>query len=514
MDSWLYDPSVIGRWEHTPTVVPILERIEIIERDQGDFVEATAVQPEDLLPEVADYEVGPGDALVVEIWDFVQPGTPSQFQLVVDPRGAIDIPQLGRINVLGLTQDEIRERIHVALREAGIIEDALVGVTLAQQRQQTFAVFGAVAGVGRYFIPAPDYRLLEALTEAGGVPPIVRKVYVIRQTPLTDEAERGQGVRPAPKPDMPGRQQQPGEAPGRDLEQLIEELTRPEGEGQGQGGQGGNPAVVSPSEFSSGNDSSALALALEQSAEQQPPRVVQPPIDLPDEPSAPRTPEREEERPGSVSGTAGGEAGRWMFLNGEWVRYTRRAADAGAGLPEGEDLLSNRLRASDLVTQRVIEVPTEPLLQGVAEYNIVIRPGDVIRVPFPEQGEFYMGGPGIARPGTYSLPGSGRITMQQAVIAAGGLNGIGVPWRVDLTRRIGDNRQATIRLNVKAIFEGGQPDIFLKPDDVVNVGTSFWATPLAVIRNGFRMTYGFGFLLDRNFGNDVFGAPPTRIVGQ
>jgi hypothetical protein len=22
------------------------------------------------------------------------------------------------------------------------------------------------------------------------------------------------------------------------------------------------------------------------------------------------------------------------------------------------------------------------------------------------------------------------------------------------------------------------------------------------------MTYGFGFLLDRNFGNDVFGAPP------
>jgi len=28
------------------------------------------------------------------------------------------------------------------------------------------------------------------------------------------------------------------------------------------------------------------------------------------------------------------------------------------------------------------------------------------------------------------------------------------------------------------------------------------------------VTYGFGFLLDRNFGNDVFGAPPTNQFGQ
>jgi hypothetical protein len=25
------------------------------------------------------------------------------------------------------------------------------------------------------------------------------------------------------------------------------------------------------------------------------------------------------------------------------------------------------------------------------------------------------------------------------------------------------------------------------------------------------MTYGFGFLLDRNFGNDVFGPPPEFV---
>ena len=42
-------------------------------------------------------------------------------------------------------------------------------------------------------------------------------------------------------------------------------------------------------------------------------------------------------------------------------------------------------------------------------------------------------------------------------------------------------------------------------------GTNFWATPLAVIRNGFRASYGFGFILDRNFQGDVFGADSANF---
>ena len=200
-----------------------------------------------------------------------------------------------------------------------------------------------------------------------------------------------------------------------------------------------------------------------------------------------------------------------MFLNGEWVRVMRRPAGGEAGLPEGADPLAGTTD-QDLVTQRVIEVPTEQLLQGVAAYNIVIRPGDVIRVPFPESGQYYMGGPGVFRAGAFLLPQEG-VTLTRAVLAAGGLSSIATPWRVDLTRKVAADRQATIRLNLKAIYEGAQPDIYLRPDDMINIGTSFWATPLAVIRNGFRFSYGFGFLLDRNFGNDVFGAPPTNRLG-
>jgi len=41
--------------------------------------------------------------------------------------------------------------------------------------------------------------------------------------------------------------------------------------------------------------------------------------------------------------------------------------------------------------------------------------------------------------------------------------------------------------------------MYLKPDDVIEVGTNAVAPFLAAIRGGFRMTYGFGFLYDRNY---------------
>ena len=76
---------------------------------------------------------------------------------------------------------------------------------------------------------------------------------------------------------------------------------------------------------------------------------------------------------------------------------------------------------------------------------------------------------------------------------------------MDLIRRIGDNQEATLRLDIKAIFDGTQPDFFLKPNDTINFGTNALLTPLAVLRSGFRASYGFGFILDRNFEQELFG---------
>ena len=82
------------------------------------------------------------------------------------------------------------------------------------------------------------------------------------------------------------------------------------------------------------------------------------------------------------------------------------------------------------------------------------------------------------------------------------------------TRVVADGREATVRLDLKAIRNRTEPDLYLKPDDHIIIGTNFWAFPLAVLRNGLRATYGYGFILDRNFGNDVFGAPPGSFGTQ
>lgn len=528
-DSWMFDQSVVGRWEHTPTTVPILERLDVIEEDSGQYVERTPVQPEDLIPEVSDYEFGPGDAVQIEIWDFVQPGQPDQRQVLIDSRGYLELPQVGRINVLGLTSDDIRELIRQVLRERGILQDALVTVQPLSQRQQTFAVFGAVQNTGRFLVPTPDYKLLEALTEAGGLSPAIPKIYIIRQAALSDSASRGIGVDRASKP-LPGQApEQTPEGRGRDINQLIEELTAPAptpppAESPLPPAEVPLPAREQPPIDLPGDESPKSMGAF--GTNERPARVLRrqdqpeqsgggtgqaqqpPPIDLDDatrkpEPRLPNTPVVDQAEPSS---------GRWMFLNGEWVRVTRKPA-VSAGLPESSQTLEGR-PVAPLVTQRVIEVPSAPLLQGAAEYNIIVRPGDVIHVPPPEVGNWYIGGPGIVRAGTYSLPGTGRLTLSKAIMAAGGLNSLAVPWKVDLTRMVGEDRQATIRLNLRAIVEGTNPDVFVKDQDVINIGTSFFATPMAIIRNGFRFTYGFGFLLDRNFGNDVFGAPPSNVLGQ
>lgn len=483
VDAWMFDPSVVGRWEHTPTVVPILERIDVIESDSGEFVDVSEVTPDDLIPEPREYTLAPGDFVRAEIFDLIQTGAAAAFDLSVDPQGFLQIPQLGRVQVADMTAMQVEAAIRRRMIEAGIARiEPLVSVQILGRRQQTFSIFGAISNPARYNIPYPDYRILDALTDAGGVSPVIKRVYIIRQIPLSDEMTRGMAPeRPDRSPVRPEgpRPQQP---PVEDLGDLIDELTRPT---EPTNSERPRPSVVSPSMLT---DADAPFIDLD-----SPRPVGQRATPIPGDP-----PQRH----------ATPASGSWVFLEGRWVQVM--PASQAAGLPEAPDPLQDGRSDEMLVTQRVIEVPTEPLIRGIAKYNIVVRPGDVIHVPAPATGVVYMGGPGIARGGTYNLPVAGRLTLQRAIIAAGGLNAVAIPERVDLTRVVGQGKQATIRLDVRAIFEGTHPDIYLKPDDMVNVGTNFWATPLAVIRNGFRMSYGFGFLLDRNFGNDVFGAPPTN----
>ena len=69
----------------------------------------------------------------------------------------------------------------------------------------------------------------------------------------------------------------------------------------------------------------------------------------------------------------------------------------------------------------------------------------------------------------------------------------------EVVRRIGEDRQVYAVVDLDKISSGQQPDIYLKPNDIVRVGTTPVAPFIAAFRNAFRFTYGFGFLYDRNY---------------
>lgn len=150
--------------------------------------------------------------------------------------------------------------------------------------------------------------------------------------------------------------------------------------------------------------------------------------------------------------------------------------------------------------REIIRVPYDKLKKGELKYNVVIKPGDLIFAPGPRTGVYYMGGQ-VASPGAYSLSGT-QITLSQAIVSARGFSETAVPWRTEIVRRLPGDKNVFVMVNLSKIFAGEEPDIYLKPDDRINVGTTWWAPFLASVRNGFRFTYGFGFLYDKNFNED------------
>ncbi|MFA9476757.1 polysaccharide biosynthesis/export family protein [Phycisphaerales bacterium AB-hyl4] len=445
-----FDQSVVGRWERTPVTLPILDRLDVIDEQAGQRLDVTGVQAEDLVPDVREYVVGSGDLITVTIFELIRPGEDAVQTRRIDEVGRFRLPIVGAVRASNMTPTELEQHISEVLESEGVLRNAEVSVIVQEARQSTFSVLGEPAqggtAVGTYTIPKPDFRLLDALAMARGVPGRTKRLLIYRQSPLTDEVA---GV-VRDRDDENGENGDPGEAQQDDPADLIDELLRGEDRDTNRSVNG--------------------------------------------------QPERRE-APRGIDDGLGTDEGRapWVYVGSEWVRADSPAARAGRRTSDRDDLAA----LSEMITQRIIEIPYDRLLEGDMRYNIVIRPGDVIRVPAPTAGFVYIMGE-INRPGAYVVPGENDLTLKQLIASGGNLGPLAVPERVDLTRRVGTSQEATVRLNLRAIFNGTEPDLFLKPNDIVNIGTSFWAQPLAIFRNGFRVTYGFGFLLDRNFGPDVF----------
>lgn len=478
VNSFLFDQSKTGRFQFYPTTIPVLDRIDVIEPQQEFWSRATPPTQDDLIPRDLAYYIYPGDTLSVGIYELDQPGTWKIIPGRVDAAGNFRVPgELGDVRAAGLTAQQFEDELRKQLKEK-VMTNPQVNVHIETSGGLRYTVYGFVQNTGQFNLDNPNLRLLDALANAGGVPPSTKRVYVIRQIVL-DEVMRttfdphrtGGGVGPATRPSTT----QPS------IEDLLNQLENK--------GNTTRPAV-SPGmmpQDSKGNSVDIDQLEPIRGTDNKPP-----PVDV------------DVLKPASRPAQGGADSWFYDQERGEWVRVP------GKGPQNQSPSATQPLAEPSMVLDRIIEINYENLSRGDSSQNIVVHPNDRIYVEGPDQGLVYIEGE-ISRPGTYNLPGTGRLTLSRLISTAGGLGPIAVPTRIDLTRVVGHNLEAKIRVDLAAIRQGTEPDIIMKPDDQIIIGTDFWSTPLAIIRNGFRATYGFGFILDRNFGTDVFGVPPGGV---
>jgi len=154
----------------------------------------------------ADYRVGPGDVLEVEVYD-----DPDLSGLVtVQHGGEISFPLLGDVDVNGLTVREVRETLTRLLAKDYLV-DPQVTVRVKEHRSQWVTLVGEVVRPGKYFLQGSK-TLLELLTEAGGFTSQASGEVVVSRseatgTPAGGENGGSEPVRIFLSPDQPPAQQ-------------------------------------------------------------------------------------------------------------------------------------------------------------------------------------------------------------------------------------------------------------------------------------------------------------------
>ncbi len=577
-DSFI-DPSRTGYFETTPTAMPILTRIDVIEPigPGQDFVK---VDPSMLKPSETAYTFSAGDILQISIPSLMQTGQTEIADRIIDQSGDIQLPVINKVRAAGLTTEELQNLIESRLK--GVITNPQAFVALKEGRTFQYRVLGSVDQPGIFALTKPDFRLLDALATARGASVNTSRILITRVETLdehkaeydrkpssktgdsgakTQQSAASQNSTSTPQTSAPAVAPSPAiSAPSSvDIDQLINELPGATTQATPTAAPATEPAAAPTAE-------PAAAPTMEPTAAP----ATEPGADPKNIPSKKQTqlgmlraasrqappvdidqlePAKADDRAGAnlnstaTSNSSDGASGdQFIYDNASqsWVRKssitataTSQAtttdsnstttgasqsssapADAGnnAGLRSVENAKINKQRNSEIKEKTiVIDIDYNQLVRGDSSLNIVIKPGDAIYCDSGDVGVVYIDGE-ISRPGVYNLPTAGRLTLSRLVAAAGGVSELAIPERCDLIRRLDSDKEACVRISLLAIRNRGEPDLFLKRDDHIIVGTNFWALPLSRVRRDLSFPNSIGFQLDRNFGNDVFGAPPSGIT--
>jgi len=123
------------------------------------------------IPTPDNYQLGPGDELVIDIWGAAE----QTYQLTVSPEGTISIANLGPIYVNGLSMDQARKRIRSSLtkiysglkKQGDAPTDTHARISLGNIRSIKVTVMGEARNPGTYTLPSLA-TVFNALYSAGG----------------------------------------------------------------------------------------------------------------------------------------------------------------------------------------------------------------------------------------------------------------------------------------------------------------------------------------------------------
>jgi protein involved in polysaccharide export with SLBB domain len=535
-----------------------------VQREVVPAEEFPGPTPEDLKRPEQDYVLGSGDLVDVTIFELLTPGQAYTTRQRISQSGRVTLPYLGSIQCAELTARGLEEKL-ADLLEPDYLVDPQVTVFVMEYRNLEISILNGVPRPGRYPLESQGMTLLELLAQAGGVLQLVEDYGFIIRDYTPDEADllrlEGSPESPpeeaqeaeaapaapaaegaAPAPAAPAAGEEPAPAPA-----ATEAPPAPEA---------ADPAAPQ-TEAAEARD------ALERMAEGEMPEVKRieeveagagapasaPEAEAPAEPPAPQAEARAEE----ALATDRKELSHWVWSDGQWVEVKTEAAEGGEGVvaeaapastageaggpaPEAPEAvaageaaapaeapapastageaggpvdqarlrLEAKLRRLGVVQgsgqlKRIVRFDVQALQAGDPTQNLILRDGDIITIPSPPVGDFYMTGY-VLRPGVYSLTGR-KITLLQAVAAAGGLTAIAVPWRTEVVRRVTEGEEEIIYVDLSKVARGEVPDFYVQPEDLIRVGTDWGAIHNAVIRNAFRATYGAGFVYDMNFAD-------------
>jgi polysaccharide export outer membrane protein len=454
----------------------ILGSLGVAEETPSAWEGAEEPRPIDVMVFESDYVFGSGDIVRISIFELLVEGVPFERDYVVTETGKISIPDIGVVEAAGLTESQLEDEIRQILSPS-ILKEPSVTVTLIGSEKRTFSIWGdGVPRPSRYEIPRYDFRLTDALATAGGIRQFnVSYVYVSRSV-------TGREIITEPVEEEVAEPAEPEELVEPEWEMM--EIIAPRVQQQSLLPQG---LVVASSEMVTDREIAEVALleGFEPLADDEWRMMdIEDILEISAEPTGRETMDKpmSEQDSGHIE---------WIFQDGRWV-----------------PIQIGRPRPPEAVAKAEPEKTVRPLREKMPEdygWDEVGTGGVQTRlhVPVDVTGEYFIYG-NTNFQGVVTLDGR-PITLKMAIAAAGGLGPLAWPKRCEVTRRIGKDREEIVMVDLDKIAGGEQPDFFIKPLDLINVGTHATARWRAVLRNAFRATYGFGFIYDRNFADRDFG---------